>query len=192
MHRAHPQLAYLLDVQRPSTRRRRSRRRDPATGADRVHRDPPQPSGTLHVERLFTDPWSLLLPPDHALCGRADPIGVPELRAERWVAGETFTHVVSALCKGAGFEPDVVHRSTEYAVITTLVSLGHGIAVMPVIEELGRHLPPVVLKRLDISDECEGVLAVLRRTSRRRPAVAAVVRLLRQPWGGPEVGRPRC
>jgi DNA-binding transcriptional LysR family regulator len=140
------------------------------------HPAPHQLSGALHHEHLYTDRWSLVLPPDHRLCQATGPVDIAELRPEKWIAGETVTHFLSPLCKDAGFEPDVVHRSSEYTVMTTLVSLGHGISFMPIIDELNALLPPVALRQLNISDADRTVLAVLREGSRNRPAVDAVWR----------------
>jgi DNA-binding transcriptional LysR family regulator len=142
------------------------------------HHAPPEASGTLHHEHLYTDHWFLVLPPDHRLCQATAPIDITELRSEKWIAGETVTHFLARLCQDAGFEPRVVHRSSEYTVMTTLVSRGHGISFMPIIDELNSLLPPVALRQLNIPSAHQTVLAVLREGSRNRPAVDAVWRLM--------------
>jgi DNA-binding transcriptional LysR family regulator len=71
-----------------------------------------------------------------------------------------------------------VHRSSDYTVMTTLVSLGYGISFMPIIDELSSLLPPVRLRQLNISGADQTVLAVRRESSRGRPAVDAVWRLM--------------
>jgi DNA-binding transcriptional LysR family regulator len=142
------------------------------------HHAPPHPSEALHHEPLYTDHWLLVLPPDHRLHQTSGPVDITELRSENWIAGETVTHYLSRLCRDAGFEPHVVHRSSDYTVMTTLVSLGYGISFMPIIDELSSLLPPVRLRQLNISGADQTVLAVRRESSRGRPAVDAVWRLM--------------
>src|SRR5882757_3430755 len=142
------------------------------------HHPPPSASGVPHHEHLYTDHWCLVLPPDQRLGQATGPIDISELRSEKWIAGETVTHFLSGLCQDAGFEPHIVHHSSEYTVMTTLVSLGHGISFMPIIEELNSLLPPVTLKQLNISSARQIVHAVLREGGRNRPAVDAVWRLM--------------
>src|SRR5882757_117433 len=139
---------------------------------------PPQPAGTLLHQPLYTDHWFLVLPPAHPLSRGAGPVDLAELRAENWIAGETVTHFLAPLCRDAGFEPRVVHHSSDYTVMTTLVSLGHGISFMPLIAELSALLPPVAARRLTVPGAHQTVLAVRRESSVGRPAVDAVWRLM--------------
>ena len=139
---------------------------------------PPQSAGALLHQPLYTDHWFLVLPPEHPLSRGTGPVDLAELRGEHWIAGETVTHFLAPLCRDAGFEPHVVHHSSDYTVMTTLVSLGHGISFMPIINELSALLPPVATRRLTIPGAPQTVLAVRRESSMGRPAVDAVWRLM--------------
>ncbi|MBB5157367.1 DNA-binding transcriptional LysR family regulator [Saccharopolyspora phatthalungensis] len=133
----------------------------------------------LHVEDLYTDSLYLMLPVDHELADRDDPIEIAELSSEKWIAGETINLLISAYCREAGFEPDVIHRSSDYTLMTTLVSNGYGISILPVNAKLAAFLPPVALKQLNLASAHYTVLAVLRESSLSRPAVAAVMDAMR-------------
>ncbi|MFE3779769.1 LysR family transcriptional regulator [Amycolatopsis sp. NPDC059090] len=141
--------------------------------------DPAVPPAGFHVDELYAERLHLMLPAAHPLAGRDAPIEITELRSEQWIAGETIDHLVSKLCRTAGFEPDIVHRTSDYVLMTMLVSSGHGISILPVSTNLAEHLPPVVLKPLALAKAHYRVLAVMRETSRRRPAVAAVIAAMR-------------
>jgi DNA-binding transcriptional LysR family regulator len=138
------------------------------------------PPAELYHERLYTDHWFLVLPRDHRLCQASEPIELVELRDENWIAGETVTHFLSAQCKQAGFKPHIIHHSSEYRVMITLASLGHGISYMPIIDELVPLLPPVALRKLNVAKQRRDVLLICRHTSRARPAVNAVRTLMLQ------------
>lgn len=131
-------------------------------------------------ERLYTDHWFLVLPQHHRLCQASKPIQILELRDEDWIAGETVTHFLTAQCKQAGFKPRIIHHSSEYRVMITLASLGHGISYMPIIDELVPLLPPVALRKLNVAKRHRDVLLICRHTSRARPAVNAVRTLMLQ------------
>ncbi|GAA3560884.1 hypothetical protein GCM10022222_50850 [Amycolatopsis ultiminotia] len=109
--------------------------------------------GGLYRELLYTDHWFLVLPEDHRLSRATEPIPLAELRAENWIAGETVTHFLSAQCKQTGFAPRIVHHSSEYRIMITLVSMGHGISCLPIIDRLAPLLPPVALKKLDVAEK---------------------------------------
>ncbi|WP_067676756.1 LysR substrate-binding domain-containing protein [Nocardia miyunensis] len=143
------------------------------------YRNAPPPPG-LHHERLYTDRAQLVLPENHRLHRRTDPIDITELRDEEWIAGETITHLLTPWCEQAGFRPAIVHHSSEYRVMITLAGLGYGITFLPIIPNLIPTTPHVVLKRLDIPDHHQDVLLICRDTSRARPAVQAVRALILQ------------
>lgn len=59
------------------------------------------------LESLADAPWAM------------EPVGSP---AREWTV---------ALCRRAGFEPDVVHESNDMVVIARLVEAGHAVAFLP-------------------------------------------------------------
>ncbi len=141
--------------------------------------DPAEPPVAVHVDDLYTESLYLMLPEAHPLADRDAPVEITELQEEHWIAGETINHLISKLCRDAGFEPDIVHRTSDYTLMTMLVSSGYGISILPVNATLAERLPPVALKQLALKSAHYSVLAVMRESSRSRPAVVAVLDAMR-------------
>jgi DNA-binding transcriptional LysR family regulator len=124
----------------------------------------------FHVVDLFDDPLHLATGPGHH---DAQP-AFGALGGRPWVAGHPGTschEVVVHACHAAGHEPRIVGFSNDFAVVTSLVAEGVGIALVP---ELARdQAPPEVRLRSLDPPLHRRVLAVARAGAERRPAVAA-------------------
>ncbi|GAA3567367.1 LysR family transcriptional regulator [Nonomuraea rosea] len=145
-------------------------------------------TGGLRAEVLFRDPVRLAVPYGHRLAGSRHPVPLAELAGERWIAGEAGTYfgqLAEALCRQVGLVPDVVHRSSDSAVVAALVAAGHGIAFIPALAYLHQH-PRV--RVIDVVAEHAGrdIVALLRPGSAGRPAVQAVLHAFFNP--GPRPG----
>ncbi|MGO1051352.1 LysR substrate-binding domain-containing protein [Crossiella sp. CA198] len=139
------------------------------------------PPGT-HAEILFHDPVRLVLPVTHRLARRAGVVPIAELAGEQWISGEPgsyFGRLVPALCRRAGFTPDIRHRTGDYAVLAAFVTAGHGVACVPAIADLS-HWSEVVTVAIDAEDAGRDIVALNRESSRGRPAVQAVLTALRR------------
>jgi DNA-binding transcriptional LysR family regulator len=86
--------------------------------------------------------------------------------------------VVLHACHAAGHEPRIIGFSNDFAVVTSLVAQGVGIALVPRLAH-DQAPPEVRLRELDPPLD-RRVLAVVRSGSERRPAVAAFLSELRQ------------
>ncbi|ADD41030.1 LysR family transcriptional regulator [Stackebrandtia nassauensis] len=149
--------------------------------------------GGLTEVRLFRDPVRLALPSGHRLAGR-ESVAVAELAGEQWIGGDEdsyFGRLVPTLCRRAGFAPDVVHHSGDYAVVASFVAAGHGVAVIPASADLSTW-PGVTVTVLDADDAGRDIVALLRTGSRDRPAVRAVVRELRRQAVAESLQRSVC
>jgi DNA-binding transcriptional LysR family regulator len=136
----------------------------------------------LLQEMLFRDPVRLAVPAGHPLGRRRGPVEVGGLAAERWIAGERgsyFGRLVPALCRQAGFTPDIVHRSGDYAVVAALVGTDSCVALIPASADL-RRWPGVAVLDVQADGAGRDVVALLRVGSRHRPAVRAVLHALRR------------
>jgi DNA-binding transcriptional LysR family regulator len=134
----------------------------------------------LDGELLFRDPIMLAAPADHRLADARSPIKVADLAAEQWIAGAPgsfFGQLVPRLCHRAGFTPDIVHFSSDSAVIAALVAAKHGVA-FTASADLGRW-PGVVVKAIEAGDIGRDVLAIQRTSSNRRPSVGVVLNAIR-------------
>jgi DNA-binding transcriptional LysR family regulator len=138
------------------------------------------PAG-LRAEVLFRDAVRLAVPTGHRLTGHRAPITLAELAGERWIAGEADTYfgqLADALCHRAGVVPDVVHRSSDSAVVAALVAAGHGIAFIPASADLHRW-PGVAVENVEAPGAGRDIVALLRSGSIDRPTVRAVLHALK-------------
>ncbi|MFD0559225.1 DNA-binding transcriptional LysR family regulator [Stackebrandtia endophytica] len=149
----------------------------------RYEATPLRPMEQLVATRLFRDPVRLVVPAGHRLAGSTEPVSITELAADAWVSGEPdsyFGRLVPSLCRRAGFEPDIMHRSADHTVINALVAAGHGVTVLPQSALPTTGSPgPVVLSIADSSVGRE-VVALTRRGSSHRPTIQAVIDGLRR------------
>lgn len=100
---------------------------------------------TLDQRPLFYEPVGIIAAPGHRLSARTDRIDVAELAGEPFIAfNETagLRHMLTRLCAEAGFEPKIACQSGALGSVRALVSVGLGIALMPLpsVHEPG---PPV-------------------------------------------------
>jgi DNA-binding transcriptional LysR family regulator len=91
----------------------------------------PTTSGSFDESPLFTEPFVLLLPKDHAASGRRS-VSLSELAKEPFVFYKGRAHDTAlAACRAAGFEPRIACESSELETIRSLVAVGLGIAILP-------------------------------------------------------------
>ena len=88
----------------------------------------------LRAELLYRDPVVVALPLDHPLAGHTIP--VTALAAERFIMCErdlnpSLFDCILAICSAAGFAPEIIHRSSGWPSVLTLVESGEGIALVP-------------------------------------------------------------
>lgn len=89
----------------------------------------------LEVRPLARERLVLAVPADHRLA-RRKTVPLSELAAEQFVmsprsqAPRLVDHLV-AICRGAGFEPNIVHESLQFTTILGLVSAGAGVSIVP-------------------------------------------------------------
>lgn len=168
LRRTHPGLAVSLDEGEPSElfAKLASRELDVAVVYRYGQVPAPIPAG-LHAERLLQESLVLLAPPGHRLLRRLEPgqpVSEADLAAfegEPWIAtrpGTAGASTLRRLCARAGFEPRIVHRSNNYAVVHGLVAAGLGVAIVP---RLGHQASAdVVAARLGGDGAYREVLAV--------------------------------
>ncbi|TVL93287.1 LysR substrate-binding domain-containing protein [Streptomyces sp. SAJ15] len=140
----------------------------------------PRPAGT-EQEDLCTDPLRLALPepprargPLAALRAQADHPWVMEpegTAARRWAL---------ALCRGAGFEPDVRFESTDILLHARLVREGHARALLP--DLVWDEGTPAVaaLRTLPGGGQARRIVTVVREGRGHHPAVLACRKALRE------------
>ncbi|MFD7296394.1 LysR substrate-binding domain-containing protein [Streptomyces sp. NPDC059897] len=138
-------------------------RREPALKMVRLARERfslAVPSGTAHgcrtVRLADAAEWGWILPLADSYYGRA----------------------VLTACRRAGFEPRVLHEVTDTAATLALIEAGVGVSV---VTDLMLRLRPSHLDVLALEDVMErDIVVVFRSFAEHRPAVAALVDVLRK------------
>jgi DNA-binding transcriptional LysR family regulator len=137
----------------------------------------PQRAG-LDREDVGPDPLRLALPPALASAPLHD---LAELAGSPWIMESAQTpsrRWVTALCRAAGFEPDVVHESNDMLLHARLVRTGHVVALLPDLVWQGEP-PPMAIRDLPGGRQHRQIITAARVGSGKRPAIMAVRAALR-------------
>lgn len=137
---------------------------------------PAEDDSRIVRDRLYAEPFDVVLPPGHRLTGRPT-IDVRDLAEDDWVApalGNPCRDVVVLACEHAGFAPRITHTSDDFAAEAALVAAGAGVALIPRTAARGGGVlvagePPT-----------RRVFAAVRRGREDHPLVSAVGRALRE------------
>ncbi|WP_019069045.1 LysR substrate-binding domain-containing protein [Streptomyces hokutonensis] len=140
----------------------------------------PRPAELEH-EPLCEDPLRLATPrPVDQGTGPLD-----ELRAladHPWVmehVGSPARHWATALCRTAGFEPDVRFESADLVLHLRLAELGHAAALLPDLAWNGRP-PAVTLRELPEGHRTRSLFTAVRSGRGPHPAIRACRQALRR------------
>jgi DNA-binding transcriptional LysR family regulator len=177
--RRHPDLRCAVHEHEPdeAIARLRAGELDLVVSEHNDHIAPP-PTGGLETYALLSEPLLLVLPG----AGDASPqsVDLAAYSEADWVTGLPGSQYASALehaAAAAGFAARVAHRADEAFVIQSLVVAGLGVALLPALActpvsgvhyVAARPAPPI-----------RHVVALVRRGAARRPALAALLALLR-------------
>jgi DNA-binding transcriptional LysR family regulator len=139
------------------------------------HPHPPR----LGLERadLSQDRLRLALPPDFA-AGRGGDLA--SLSGQPWVMeprGSAPRQWATALCRTAGFEPDVRYQSSDLLLHVRLVEAGHAVAFLP---DLVWNAPSTAVVRPLPGNPARRIFTATRAGAGQHPAVRAVRDTLRQ------------
>jgi DNA-binding transcriptional LysR family regulator len=136
---------------------------------------------TLRAELLYRDPIVVAMPRTHPLAGK--PVPITALAAERFIVCERrlapsiFDNIL-ALCSRAGFSPEIVHHSSGWPSVLTLVESGEGIALVP---SGVRYLATPGLVFCEIEPETTHIgISIVWNPQRENPIVDGFLQLVRQ------------
>ncbi len=93
----------------------------------------PIDADALDVEDLFEEELFLVLPPDHALVKKRE-ITLPDLEPHPFVLldeAHCLSEDIRAYCRQRSFQPIAFERTSQLAMVQELVSLSHGISMIP-------------------------------------------------------------
>ena len=92
-----------------------------------------QLASSLEFVKLGEDHYSLAVPRVHPLAGREE-VSLRELRGEHFIfhqTGQVAAELCLTACRRAGFEPDIVCRSSSPTTSLYMVQGGLGVAFLP-------------------------------------------------------------
>jgi DNA-binding transcriptional LysR family regulator len=133
----------------------------------------------LVLTELFVDPTVLLVSADHPLARRRK-VDLAELADELWIAREDNTLVAEVLersCRAAGFTPKLAVRAHDYQEMQALVSVGLGIAILP-LTAIANRRPDIRAISLGASAPSRKILLGERRVRVRPPAEGAMATVM--------------
>lgn len=93
----------------------------------------PVPARYLEVEELFEEELLLVLPPDHPLVER-DKIRLCDVEPYPFVLldeAHCLSDNIVSFCRQRSFQPVAVERTSQLAMVQELVSLSHGVSMIP-------------------------------------------------------------
>lgn len=139
----------------------------------------------IRMVHLLDDPYHAVLPKGHHLAAKR-VIDLAELADEPWVnnelsAGPCMELMLSA-CAAAGFSPNFVVESDDYATAQGFVAAGLGVTLIPRMG-LGQRHPGVVVRRVRKPEPMRAIHAAVRETSLAQPALVGLLNALRDAAG---------
>ena len=142
---------------------------------------PRQVRDGIRTVHLLDDPYHAVLPKGHPLAAKR-VLDLADLADEPWVnnelsAGPCHETMLDA-CSAAGFTPNFVVESDDYATAQGFVAAGLGVTLIPRMG-LGNRHPGVVVRRVRNPEPFRAIFAAVRETSLAQPALAGLVTALR-------------
>ncbi|GAA3090223.1 LysR family transcriptional regulator [Streptosporangium carneum] len=123
---------------------------------------------------LYSEPFDVVLPRDHALAG--GEVTVADLAGERWIGpypGNPCHDVIALACEHAGFAPVFAHSSDDFSAVVALASAGAGVAMVPRLALRGMDLSGVAIRQ--VAGPERRVFAAVRRGAERHPLLVPLL-----------------
>lgn len=138
--------------------------------------------GGVRLIHLLDDPYRAVLPRGHRLAGKR-VLDLADLADEPWIGNEwpagPCLRVMIEACAAAGFSPNFVVESEDYATAQGFVAAGLGVSVIPQMGLGSRH-PGVVVRRLRHPEPVRPIHAAVRESSMSQPALCDLIEALRE------------
>jgi DNA-binding transcriptional LysR family regulator len=145
-----------------------------------------EPADGIRLVHLLDDPYHAVLPKGHPLAAKR-VLDLAEMAEEPWVnnelsAGPCLDRMLAA-CASAGFNPNFVVQSDDYATAQGFVAAGLGVTLIPSLG-LGQRHPAVAVRRVRNPVPVRSIYAAVRETSLAQPALAGLLDALRDAASG--------
>lgn len=135
----------------------------------------------IRLIHLVDDPYCAVLPKGHPLAAKR-VLDLADVADEPWVGNEyppgPCLQVLLNACAAAGFSPNFVVESEDYATAQGFVAAGLGISLIPRMG-LGSRNPAVVVRRVRNPEPVREIYAAVRETSMSQPALRGLLEALR-------------
>ena len=126
----------------------------------------------LRYRELLDDPFYLLRPE-----GQDAAAGLTELAGQRWICGGgPHRDAVTALCRSAGFVPEIAVSADDYVAVQALVAARVGVSILPGLELRASRHPKV--EATELAGARRQVLAVSYGEPPDPPATAQLIEAL--------------
>ncbi|SCL51249.1 LysR family transcriptional regulator [Micromonospora chersina] len=130
----------------------------------------------IRLMHLLDDAYQAVLPTGHPLAGRR-MIDLAALAGEPWVGSEPpgpCLEPITDACAAAGFSPDFVAKSEDYATAQGFVAAGLGVSLIPRLG-LGTRHPGVTIRPVRRPEPVRTIYAAVREISLDQPALRALI-----------------
>ncbi|MGW4291587.1 LysR family transcriptional regulator [Micromonospora chersina] len=134
----------------------------------------------IRLMHLLDDAYQAVLPAGHPLAGRRT-IDLADLAGEPWVGSEPpgpCLEPITGACAAAGFSPDFVAKSEDYATAQGFVAAGLGISLIPSLG-LGTRHRGVTIRPVRRPEPVRTIYAAVRDVSFDQPALRALIDALK-------------
>jgi DNA-binding transcriptional LysR family regulator len=136
----------------------------------------------VRMIHLLDDPYRLVLPRGHRLRNKR-VINMAEAAEEPWVGNEwpptgACARIAIDACASAGFTPNFVVESEDYANAQGFVAAGLGVSLIPLLGLTNPH-PGVVVRRVTKPEPVRVIQAAVRESALDTPAVRCLLDALR-------------
>ncbi len=140
-----------------------------------------RPREGIRLVHLLDDPYRAVLPKGHRLTAKR-VLDLTDLADEPWVgnewpAGLCLRSMLEA-CAAAGFSPNFVVESEDYATAQGFVAAGLGVSLIPKMG-LGYRHPGVVVRKVRGPEPIRVIHAAVRESSLTQPALRCLLDALR-------------
>ena len=137
----------------------------------------------LHVEKLFTEPLVVALPPKHRLAARTE-VKLGDVVDEPFILLDDvhcFGDQVLSFCHRGGLEPRVVCRGEQIVTLLAMVAAGQGVSVVPEMAAVADAAKSCVYRPLGKPAPTRTLCAVWHKQRYRPASLRAFVQVVQGP-----------
>jgi LysR family hydrogen peroxide-inducible transcriptional activator len=136
----------------------------------------------LHVEKLYSEPLVMALPPKHPLAARSE-VKLVDVVDEPFILLDDvhcFGDQVLSFCHRGGLEPRVVCRGEQIVTLLAMVAAGQGVSVVPEMAAVADTAKACVYRPLGKPSPTRTLCAVWHKQRYRPASLRAFVDVVRR------------